>query len=235
MSCRRYKDRLIEAAAQGAFDSELQVHLQSCGACMETYQRELELFVAIDGGLRTSAGEEIPASFMPRVRAQLNHEERPVAKKLSPVMIGALAMAAAAIVLVVHDGRRTILEPEQRNPSVAQIQTQIAGNGSATTAAVQVAAPEVVGAAVHNGRRRKGAVPVGSRQTGNTATEIIVPGDQQVLLARYAERLRRGRNSVAVVRNENEPTETEPLQIEMIQIAELDVKPLAEEKDTSAQ
>ena len=61
----------------------------------------------------------------------------------------------------------------------------------------------------------------------NSEIEVLVPPDQEVLLAGYAAELRT-RNSAPVIARESAVAESMPLQVDLIQIAQLDVKPLAE-------
>jgi hypothetical protein len=59
--------------------------------------------------------------------------------------------------------------------------------------------------------------------------EVLVPRDQEILLRRYAQQLRR-RNAAILLANDADHTELAPLQVDLIEIAELDVKPLASEQ-----
>jgi hypothetical protein len=58
--------------------------------------------------------------------------------------------------------------------------------------------------------------------------EILVPPDQEILLARYADQFRRHNQSSATLLPEVAPDQTDQLQVPLIQIAELEVKPLAD-------
>jgi hypothetical protein len=58
---------------------------------------------------------------------------------------------------------------------------------------------------------------------------VLVPGDQEVLLARYAEQWRLDKHSSYLAQNSGE-TILAPLEVAPIQIAKLDVKLLADEK-----
>ena len=65
-------------------------------------------------------------------------------------------------------------------------------------------------------------------RASSSAPEILVPPDQEILLARYADQFRRHHQSSATLLTEVAPDQTAPLQVPLIQIAELDVKPLAD-------
>jgi len=60
-----------------------------------------------------------------------------------------------------------------------------------------------------------------------TEIELLVPLDQEVLLAGYAAELRSRKSAPVMAKGSAEP-EPALLQVELIQIAQLDVKPLAE-------
>ena len=65
-------------------------------------------------------------------------------------------------------------------------------------------------------------------RAGSSDPEVLVPPDQEILLARYADQFRRHHQSSATLLTEVAPDQTAPLQVPLIQIAELDVKPLAD-------
>jgi hypothetical protein len=64
---------------------------------------------------------------------------------------------------------------------------------------------------------------------GKTKPEVLVPRDQEVLLSEYAEQWSLDKRPLLLAQD-FEATILSPLQIAPIQIAELDVKLLAEEK-----
>jgi hypothetical protein len=63
----------------------------------------------------------------------------------------------------------------------------------------------------------------------NPEPEVLVPRDQEVLLARYAEQWRGRKRAPLLAENYGE-SNLEPLQIAPIQIAQLDVKLMSEEQ-----
>ncbi len=65
-------------------------------------------------------------------------------------------------------------------------------------------------------------------RASSSEPEILVPPDQEILLARYADQFRRHHQSSATLLTEVAPDQTAPLQVPLIQIAELEVKPLAD-------
>jgi hypothetical protein len=65
--------------------------------------------------------------------------------------------------------------------------------------------------------------------SGKTMPEVLVPRDQETLLAEYAAQWRLHKHA-PLLAQDSDATILAPLQVAQIQIAELDVKPLAEEK-----
>ena len=61
----------------------------------------------------------------------------------------------------------------------------------------------------------------------NAMPEVLVPRDQEVLLARYEQEWGSRKRAPLVAKTADE-TSAAPLEVTPIQIAELDVKPLAE-------
>src|SRR6202795_1623817 len=104
MICDHYKQTLLELAARGAEpDPELLAHLQASCSCRSAFENERSLFASIDSCLRSSANTEIPSSFIPTVRAQLQRES-PSAQgsaRITHPLLWLSAFAAAAIILFV--------------------------------------------------------------------------------------------------------------------------------------
>src|SRR5277367_645644 len=98
-TCEDYRAALIESAAAGAADfeppRELRLHLDDCAYCRADFAEELQLLAAIDIGLGVAANAEVPASLLPRVRAQIN-EQRAPSRSWIPASV---AMAAAVVVV----------------------------------------------------------------------------------------------------------------------------------------
>ena len=228
MPCEEYKDALVEAAAAGAEPrGELRAHLQTCAACQAALAEEQALFLAIDDGLHVAANAEVPASLFPRVRASLDMEleARPFWSPKWYVLAGAAAMLAA--LFIAQTLQRPRVEPKpvesanDRKTSRPHVQPQKDQFSS-------IAAP-VNGRPVAQRPSVGGSgAPRESAAHRETTPEILVPGDQEVLLARYAEEWSRRKRGRFVVANESNDNGLKPLEVAPIQIAELDVKPLTE-------
>ncbi len=230
MLCEHYKEALTEAAASGAQSSgDLRVHLDGCAACRAAFEQEQALFASIDGGLQVVANAEVPASLLPRVRAGLDAE----AALNRSWVINWLVLASAAAVIAAFFVAHYVGAPVVRQ------------NPQSNYARKDASAPLILPAPEHTQTPERSAksdslpFPHGfnsknSRQHGvqsarNAFPEVLVPGDQEVLLAEYAGQWRAHKHPL-VLAQEFDATILAPLQVAPIQIDELDVKLLAQEK-----
>jgi hypothetical protein len=226
MNCASRRNALIELAATGGEPvSELRAHLHQCPSCRAVFESERNLFTAIDAGLRAGARVEVPTSLLPRVRTRLDESPRYNlgAAHLRKIT---LAIVAAAILLLSINSLRHPKRPQtpSRSPSLAS-PSSIASQP--LTPSPQLAAPERDKNRFSERRRIQRQSP-GIAPHGD---EILVPPDQEILLAKYASQLSRRRTAGPVVAVQSAPPDSQPLEIALIQIAELDVKPLAERQE----
>lgn len=225
MPCEHYKDALIEVAASGAVpQGDLRTHLDGCASCRASFDQEQSLFAAINSGLHATANSEVPPSLFPRVRAGLDGVTTAYSGWSSRWFVLAGAAVAAAFFLVVttrHDNPR---------PSAANL------------AANRTPAPQIVpstqGASPGtlpkegNSGPRPSISAARNTQSADLAShkptpEILVPRDQEILLASYVKQWGSHRHP-PLVAGEVDQKAAALLEISPIQITELDVKPLAE-------
>jgi hypothetical protein len=230
MPCEHYKDALIEATATGADpQGELRAHLAACDDCRATLEQEQFLFTAIDSGLRTTANAEVPPSLLPRVRAALDE----VTTSGRGWTANWLALGAVAALVVVIFGaysirRRSSLE----NPVSTAVNTS-------TTKAVPPSPPSQIpnsepsasGSSVPHLRTafNKNPAPQETLANRSPLPEVLIPRDQEVLLAHYAQEWSRRKRAPFLAESADDAP-LAPLQVAPIQIAQLDVKLMAEEK-----
>jgi hypothetical protein len=229
MSCTHYKNTLIEAAASGAeLQGDLRAHLAECSDCRAAFEQERSLFASIDAGLHVTANAEMPASLLPRVRVRLD-------EVAAPRRIWAsnwVAFASAAVIIVAFFAARSLWRP---NTVHAPIET--AGEGSAPPRMTPPSQKHdvVVPSGEKNSASQRQLAIAKSPSThetlvkGKTTPEVLVPRDQEVLLAEYAEQWSLHKHPLLLAQN-FDATILSPLQVAPIQIDELDVKLLAEEK-----
>ncbi len=230
MPCQHYKDALMEAAASGAEPrGELRVHLGGCADCRAAFEQEQSLFASIDAGLHGTANADVPGSLLPRVRAHLDEEFAP-----SRIWVSNWFVLASAAVLVVafftaravwranvvqkpvETAEKTIVPPRVTPPQQNR-NTAVVPRMEKNSVSQQPLGPAKIN------RRHETLVSV------KTTPEVLVPRDQELLLAEYAEQWSLHKHPLLLAQ-EFDATIWAPLQVAPIQIDGLGVKLLAEGK-----
>jgi hypothetical protein len=228
MPCENYKNALIEAAASGAEpQSELRAHLAACDACRTVFAEEQSLFASIDVGLRITANAEVSASLLPRVHARFA-EETALTRSWA---INWFVLASAAAIIAGFFVARGVWRPSvKQNPPSSSAQT----NPSAHVFPPRQELTQTPGPTAKSNPLRhlqilqaRNSQSLGLQVAHNSIAEVLVPRDQELLLARYAEQWR-ARKRAPLVAEYSDGTTLALLQIAPIQIAQLDVKLLAE-------
>jgi hypothetical protein len=235
MICDHYKLALRELAAAGAEpNQELHAHLQACASCRSAFENERSLFASIDSALRSSANAEIPPGFIPTVRTRVLQEvqgESPVRGRwtVTDRLLWVPALVAATIVLVIFVRLdRSVKLPSTNDQFVAHRAPSPVAPPITPPKPSQFAKSQIT-LAIETTPPAKAVITheITSAHIENREPEIIVPPDQEILLARYAAQWGRHHRSSTLL-TETDPDQTAPLQVPLIQIAELDVKPLAD-------
>lgn len=226
MPCKPYKDALMEAAAGGAVQGELRAHLATCAECHAAFEQERALYAAVDASVFAAANAEVPASLLPQVRARLDK----VPVRGSMWATNWLVWASAAAVLVALLAARVVWRPpvvEQpvqsaANPLVPPVTAppqNHSPNGESPVKKSSGSDLQIAKAARHS--------PAQAPVKQDSLPEVLVPHDQEILLADYADQWAVRKHSIVLAQG-FESTVLSPLQMAPIQIDELDVKPLAE-------
>ena len=221
MPCAAYKSALRNAAAGRPSRASLDRHLAVCADCRASLAAEQELYTSIELCLRRVGNAEIPPSLIPTVRAGLDKQAPETgwfAAALVPV-----AAALVATLVVAH----SIRSPRERPLLIPR------------TASTPLPTPHKPQPGGHQGAVRPSpadARVVFSSRSGQTAlrqneaagaTEVLVPRDQEELLARYAEQWSSYKGRRLSARLIASPA-LEPLELTPIQFNPLDVKSLEE-------
>lgn len=219
MPCESFKSALSEAAAGAPASPALRSHLIVCADCRAALAAEESLFASIDTGLRSLANAEVPASLIPSVRARLN-EPAPRKRWLLPILVP----AAAALILAAyaaHNLRRTPTNPSKSAPlnaatfAVPQVPIALLPTQENTLSAEHPDKQQVT-AVSHVAHRA--ARPQNSAEKQDTL-EVLVPRDQEVLLASYAQQWRTHRyvrmTAEVIAKPPLEPVEIAPIQIDV--------------------
>ena len=228
MPCEHDKDALIELAASGATpQGELRAHLDGCASCRAALDEEQSLFANIDSGLHATANREVPISLLPRVRAKLDG----AAAQLPGWSSGWLALAAAATAVAA-----LFLTVRIHSNNTDSLSTSLVSSLPAapkvvpTTHTPSLSTPPERGKLPHkpSASAARNAPPRDESASRTLSPEILVPRDQEALLASYAKQWS-SRVRAPLVASEVVDAKLEPLKVLPIQITGLDVKPLAEE------
>jgi hypothetical protein len=236
MPCEQYKDALIEAAAGGRDLADapgsspelhtLRLHLESCASCRAAFAQEQSLFAAIDTGLHAAANPEVPPSLLPRVRVALEQEVPFKRNWFSDALVLATASGIVLALFTMRMIRPTKGSEESVNTAVATraplpLPVPAQGQGHTLFAESTAKANVLPTSGIKNASRAlPGIAPA-------TAPEVLVPKDQEALLVSYAEQWHLRKRAPLVAADVVDAT-LEPLQVAPIQIAQLDVKLLAE-------
>ena len=226
MPCEYYKDALIDAAASSVAPCErLRAHLAECLPCREAFIKEQSLFAAIDSGLHTAANTEVPPSLFSSVRVALEQETSRNSGWFSDALILATAAGIVLAVFAANTIRRTKDGRERTNILVKTIVPPPSPLSQETMRSPDRSA---------NSSRSMGSLIARSpaaarrRETVGGVPQVLVPRDQDALLASYAKQWY-GRKHAPLMAGEVPSATLEPLQVSPIQIPQLDVKPLAEQ------
>jgi hypothetical protein len=230
MSCKHHKNALVEAAASGAGpQSELRAHLGACADCRTLFEQEQALFSSIDAGLHSAANAEVPVSLLPRVRTGLDAE---VASTRS-LSTNWLVLASAAAIIAAIFVARGVWHLDVRQHPPANLARTNPSVRVLPPAQEQSKTPELSADITSHTRTQvfsaRGSRSPGSQTVRSSMPEILVPHDQETLLAEYAAQWQQQKRA-PLLTQDADATRLVPLQVAQIQIAELDVKLLADEK-----
>jgi hypothetical protein len=226
MPCESYKTAITEAAAGAPATSALRSHLIVCADCRSALADEERLFASIDAGLHSVANAEAPVSLVPSVRSHLATVSAPQRTWLGNWAWAGLGTAAlVATVLCVQIARQV---PKSNSSDSRASQNQQPSQQLPKSALPVATAPSIIpnqGATRSAYRRSRVNMP-----SLPSEPEIIVSRDQEILLAEYAEAMRHNHGGAVVSPTQAQETVIADLVITPIQIPQLDVKPITEEK-----
>lgn len=222
MPCENYREALIDAATAGSAPSrELRSHLDACASCRAAFTEEQQLFAAIDTGLRATSNAEVPASLLPRVRAQLS--EQPFShRSWIPAFAGAGIAAALVFAFVLaRKSARVGLEPNP--PTVSAVHDVSPVRNQPITSA---AAPLEI---ARTPRKHAGVGTVNTAPAVDAAgveAEVLIPEGQKAALDVLIARLRKGEVQGDALLAENPEKPLETLEVSPLDITPIEIKPL---------
>jgi hypothetical protein len=222
MSCERYREALIDAAAAGLAPSrELRSHLDVCASCRAAFPEEEQLFAAIDTGLRATANAEVPASLFPRVRAKLNER---VAPRRSYIPALAALAAAGAIVAAMIFLRSTTRGPAQEEPQISVAVRSVAPS-EARALPPAVLRAEASAPVLREKARRPTRISPAARVED---VHVLIPAGQKRAIDVLLVSLQQGVIKPDVLVAEKPEKPLQELKVSPIEISPIEMKPLDE-------
>ena len=222
MPCEHFKDALTAAAASNAApDDPLRAHLEVCAPCRAAFTEEQSPFNAIDGTLRGTVNEEMPASLLPRVRARLQEEAAPNHRWVFAWSALASSALLAAALLFMTDVRH------KREPQVANLSQGAAQVVRSQTVSAPREIPPKVSATQASRQRRVGLIAPRIATTPEQP-EVLVPAGQEKVVALLIQDLRRGEINGEALIADARKSQLDDLRILPMNVSPLEVKPLEE-------
>jgi hypothetical protein len=223
MPCENYREALTEAAATDSAPSrELRSHLDACVSCRSTFSEELQLFGAIDTGLRAAANADVPPTFLPRVRASLENASASQSR-WTPFLI--FAAASAAIVLMVFIAARP--RQEIKDTQARPIFSVPPRENPEINARNEASGTPAIAASSHSYRAAPRRNSLSANSASSTRLEVLVPPEEREAFARFISS-QQARAKVVIAVMATAPDEKDALlSVKPLEIAELEVLPLA--------
>ncbi|MGC2527233.1 MAG: hypothetical protein WA639_05775 [Candidatus Acidiferrum sp.] len=217
MPCENYREALIDAAAAGSTPSrELRSHLEACASCRAAFADEMQLFAAIDQSLRVTVNADVPASLLPRVRADLN--ERPASRRSWIPAFAGVGIAAVLVVALVlaRKSARVGVEPNPLAIPSAHNFPSVA-NPPMTPAI----APQEMAWATRKHIRVGALKTAPAVEAAGVEAEVLIPVGQKRALDVLLAKLRQGE-----LQAEGVPIERFEKPIEILEVSPLDISPI---------
>ncbi|MGB9465043.1 MAG: hypothetical protein WBR10_08015 [Candidatus Acidiferrum sp.] len=219
MPCESYREALREAAAADFAPSpELRSHFDACASCRATFAEEAQLFAALDEGVRVAANAEVPASLLPRVRAEWNHRHVP-RRSWVPATT---AIAAAALVLVIVFVRGYGRDAAGSIPQVSSVAGNVEPDEIKRTSPATVAHEEASPAARNKAVR---AVKISPTARVEEAAVLISAGQKQAIDALLLS-FQQGEVDASALLAEKPERALQELKVAPIDLSPIEMKPL---------
>jgi hypothetical protein len=224
MLCDKYKEALIEAAANAAaLPNSVRDHVDACARCNEMLAAEQKLFAMMEERLRSRVNVPVPANFDHRVRAALPAHVSLQRRSYLPLFawgsVGAALMIGITLMQSVKPSKN---EPQtsavQSGPSVPEQQSTIAASAVDRSKFPAKRYPRM--RAFTNSQRPEG------RGIESDQPDVLVPPGQQDLLVKYMEEVSARKTRAMLSASSPHELEMKPIEVLPVEISQLVVKPL---------
>lgn len=222
MPCEKYQAALIELVSSSAeAGRDLRAHLDTCVSCAELLRQERLLVASIDSDLRRIANAEIPATLQPRILARLAEETRAEGAR-NMIRIGGFAAAAVlAVLLLAFLWPRDVKEAVAR-PGTKPVPAERQEGSASQKQPADIALRAVTRIPQHNA---KAAALV----AGKSEPDVLIPPEEREAFAHFVSSVQERKELALALVNPAPEKKTEFLDVEPLQIARLEMKPLEEE------
>ncbi len=217
MNCKHCREKILNSLAAGEdlLTAEVVAHQNACISCTEFYAAQQELFHAVDAGLRFLVNQPVPPSLLPAVRARLNENSAPRNSWIPGWNFAAVAAAAILALGLGYIWRRPANQPTA--PETALLASRSVDN---TQPAGQL--PKVRAKLSPTPRRR----PAAQAHSATGTSEVIVLAEERQAFARFVAEVPEERDVAVALTRPAPPEADDPVEIALLQIDGLDVKPL---------
>jgi len=231
MLCDKYKEALIEAAANAAgLPNLVREHVEGCTRCTETLAVQVRLFAAMEEELRSRANLMVPPNFDHRVRGALLAVPSPKRRRyLSGFTLASMAAAAAVLMAILFTqnlrriGKETAVNSVVEPKPLARSLPPVPGGN---TRSLEPSSPRRLYLRDGNVLKRLNAFKVVAGR--KTDAEVLVPKGQEELLAKYLEGIAARKTRVTFSADLQHEPNMKPVEVPSIEISELVVKPLSD-------
>jgi hypothetical protein len=224
MLCERYKEALTQAAAsETPLQSAVRDHLDDCPRCRADFVSERALFAAIDSSSRSVANFEPPFSFSERVRARLAEQSM---QRPAGILTWALGFAAVVAAFAIVAGLSQRIDPPNAQ-TVANVPA------SPATGNLISATPNPVRPVPSRRTARKQRLAQAHMPEQAPDAQVLVPSDERDAFAKFIADLNADQSVASVLLRplaEGPDQGDDSVQISELQVAELEVEPLLEER-----
>jgi hypothetical protein len=220
MNCKECQEEIVELLAAGAaqLPREVSEHQRTCPICGRFYETQANLFRTMNASLQALANQSMPPSLLPGIRARL--DQLPVTRR---AWISSWSFAGIAVVAILAVSLSYVLRRPESHPNSSDNGTAVSRSVSNQVPAVQTARNPVTSPPPRTHGRASTAVP--SLALSEPVPEVIVLAEERRAFAKFVAELPEERDVALALTRAASPSSDEPIEIALLQIESLDLKP----------